>query len=347
MNVFFSASLMGFLAGLAMISTTVIIEKFGGVVGGVFGSFPFNPILAAIGMLINLMEKYGDDEASQAHDFEVAMFSFPLGLTITTLLVIFWQQMPPRLPIKNTTVKGLVLLGISLVFWLSMAVGLVFVLPVIDAQGIDRKITGGVAAAVYSTIAFAVSLTRYVPAPAGRKKVPKYVFALRGLFCGGVVFTSVVLARFGGPTIGGVASVFPAIFLTTMISLWLSQGERVVLGSTNSIMMGFAGTWMFSFPASYLCFSPVGRVWGMIIAFVISLSYAVGLGFFLRWWQKRLESRYQPVRSHDGLDVKEDVEAEQLRPSKSPQTLAGEEEEEEEEEDDEEGDSRAEELKAA
>ena len=329
MNLFLNAALMAFLAGLATIASTVVIEKFGGVIGGVFGSYPTTLILAAIGMLVNLMEEYGDDEASQAHDFEVTMFSLPIGLVLSTLLVVFWQQMPPRLPIKNTTTKGLVLLGISLVFWLSMAAGLVFVLPIIDAQGIDRKITGGVASVVCTAIAYGVSFTRYVPAPAGKKKVPKYVLALRGVFCGAVIFTGVVLARFGGPTIGGVASVFPGVFLTTMISLWMSQGEKVVLGATNSLMLGFAATSIFCFIASYLCFSPVGRAGGIIIASLAALCYSVALGFFLRWWQKRLESRYQPVQSNDGLDAKEDVEALQLRSSESQR---GSEEDEEEEE---------------
>lgn len=320
MNVFLNAGIMATLAALVTITATVVIEKFGGVIGGVVGSYPATLILASVGILINLLEKYdlgapGDYDLAH-HDFEVAMFSFPIAIVSTTLLVVMWQQLPPRLPIRNHVVKGFTLLGISIVFWLSASVGLVFLLPFLDSHGLDRKITGVIATVVYTLIAYIVSFTRYFPSPAGKKKVPKYILGLRGVVAGLAIFVGVVLARYGGPTVGGVASVFPAVFLTTMTSLWLSQGEQVVIGATSSLMLGFVATPIYSFSASFLCFSPVGLVGGVILASLAAMVYSVGLGIFLKWWQRRQEARYHPVKDQEeGLDGKEDPDSVQLRSS--------------------------------
>ena len=47
-----------------------------------------------------------------------------------------------------------------------------------------------------------------------------------------------VIARLGGSIAAGVTAVFPAIFMTTMISLWLSQGEAVQVGAVGPMMLG-------------------------------------------------------------------------------------------------------------
>ena len=49
---------------------------------------------------------------------------------------------------------------------------------------------------------------------------------------------SVLLAQSGSPLLAGIASVFPAIFLTTMVSVWLSQGEAVQAGAVGPMMLG-------------------------------------------------------------------------------------------------------------
>ena len=77
-----------------------------------------------------------------------------------------------------------------------------------------------------------------VPAPPGTRKVSLAMLASRGVLAGGCIVTSIWLSGKGLPLISGIASVFPAIFLTTMIALWLSQGEAVQAGAVGPLMLG-------------------------------------------------------------------------------------------------------------
>ena len=48
-----------------------------------------------------------------------------------------------------------------------------------------------------------------------------------------------------------MASVFPVIFLTTMVSLWLSQGEAVQSGAVGSMMLGSTAVSAFALTAAF------------------------------------------------------------------------------------------------
>jgi Zn-dependent protease with chaperone function len=62
--------------------------------------------------------------------------------------------------------------------------------------------------------------------------------AARGLLAALAIGAAVELAPRAGPTVAAMAAVFPAIFLTTMLSLWLSQGRAVQAGAVGPMMLG-------------------------------------------------------------------------------------------------------------
>ena len=53
------------------------------------------------------------------------------------------------------------------------------------------------------------------------------------------------------PILAGLASVFPAIFLTTMVALWLAQGADVPTGAAGPMMLGGSSVAMYSLIAPW------------------------------------------------------------------------------------------------
>jgi hypothetical protein len=90
---------------------------------------------------------------------------------------------------------------------------------------------------------------------------------------------AVALASVGGPLAAGMAAVFPAIFLTTMVSLWLSQGEAVQVGAVGPMMLGSGSVSAFAVVAAWAV-----PVWGIGLGAAAAWAAAVGLVTVPAWW---------------------------------------------------------------
>eukprot|EP01104_Vermistella_antarctica_P002803 TRINITY_DN13014_c0_g1_i1.p1 TRINITY_DN13014_c0_g1~~TRINITY_DN13014_c0_g1_i1.p1 ORF type:complete len:210 (+),score=16.69 TRINITY_DN13014_c0_g1_i1:196-825(+) len=88
-------------------------------------------------------------------------------------------------------------------------------------------------------------LWKHTPAPKGKKKVPVWIYPPRAVLAALVNFTAVALSPYS-ETAAGTASVFPAIFLTAMIALRLSQGVEVTSGAVGPLMLGALSLDVFS-----------------------------------------------------------------------------------------------------
>jgi len=73
---------------------------------------------------------------------------------------------------------------------------------------------------------------RKVDAPKAKKNVSVVVYLMRGIFAG-VAIAIAVFISFTYPIAGGIASVFPAIFFTTMVALWISHDETLCVGAAG------------------------------------------------------------------------------------------------------------------
>jgi hypothetical protein len=89
------------------------------------------------------------------------------------------------------------------------------------------------------TLALGVALWRISHhAPRGHRKVGAVALALRGTAAGTAIAISAVIAQSGFPIASGIASTFPAIFLTTMVATWVAQGSGVPTGATGPMVLG-------------------------------------------------------------------------------------------------------------
>ena len=217
----------GLVAGLLAIAVTLLVERFGGIVGGLLGTVPTTIVPAAWGMYTT----NPDPEA-----FAAAMGAVPVGMAVNGGFLWCWRVLPGRLPLEGRAllagVAGLALLG-----WAVTASA--------GVAGMDALREAGVAPLWVGAVAFAAlelgglwACRDHVPAPKGSKPVGPLTLVARGALAAVAIGAASGLAGLGSPLLAGMASVFPAIFLTTMVSLWWSQGSAVPLGAVGPMILG-------------------------------------------------------------------------------------------------------------
>ena len=108
------------------------------------------------------------------------------------------------------------------------------------------------------------------------------------------VMIAVLISRSGAATLAGVASVFPAIFWTTMVSLWLTQGSAVPTGAVGPMMLGSCSVSLFALLAPWL-YPAVGSGWGALIAWLIAAPGASTPSYL--WVSARARSKAQTASS--------------------------------------------------
>ena len=213
------------------------------------------------------------------------------GLPSTALLALFfigWTQ-SPRVAVEATTVipvigavNALFLLAyITLVrknFWLALGSSLLIwggfssLFVILDFQGFLLSL------GIYAIVAFLsfwliekgikVKSTRAVSVQNTAKTL-----AFRGLFSGAIIALAVALGKIGGPLLGGMFAMFPAMFTGTLLITYFSQGPlfssammKVALLSASSVVL-YATLVRFTY-------IPLGLFQGTAVSILVSFTYA-------------------------------------------------------------------------
>jgi hypothetical protein len=229
-------------AGVVAILATVAIEKLGGRRGGVVGTLPTTIVPAAIGFWW---------ASSSTADFRDALYVVPAGMLVNALFLWSWRVLPPRLPDGSVRSRLLVMVAASMSAWALMAFLLLRATEAYRGAGLPMAVWGWgffLTAVGLATIA----CLRNGPAPAGTRRVGPAALLGRGMLAASAIGLAVALATLSGPVIGGIVSIFPAIFLTAMIALWLAQGEAVPAGAVGPMMLGSTSVSAFALLAATL-----------------------------------------------------------------------------------------------
>jgi hypothetical protein len=228
--------LPGLFAGTIAIGVTVAVERWGGRIGGLLGTLPSTVVPASIGILAS---------SATTADFQAAMFATPVGMLVNAAFLWTWRALPPRLPPGGLGTRLPLMLASSLLVWAGCAALAHTSLAQARAVGLPLVVAG-----VGGTLALAgvgaLACLRNPPAPKGRRRVGLLTLLARGLLAALAIGTAVAIASIGGALAAGLASTFPAIFLTTMVSLWVSQGEAVQAGAVGPMMLGSASVATFA-----------------------------------------------------------------------------------------------------
>ena len=248
------AEVLSFVLAATWVSmSTVVTERLGTKVGAVVTTLPSTFVVA---MFFIALEEGGDVVAKAA-----LVVPAEMGINVV-FLAVFVALSHRGLP---TALAG------SLGIWSILSAGLFFLSP--DSLVLSLVIfLAGVAA----TTAWLHARHRFDQQAGQHISYTPGEIAFRGLFAGLMIALSVVAASLSGPALGGILSVFPAIFTSTMVILYLRQG-REFAGATGTVMIvGSANVVVYSIIA-VLAFPSLGAWWGTAVALAISYAWSFGL----------------------------------------------------------------------
>lgn len=263
-----SVLLSALFAGLVATGVTLAIERWGGLVGGVLGTVPSTIVPAAAGMYLSGSE----DELLQS------MAIVPLGMLLNALFLGVWVLLPSHLSTRRPLVVTTL---VSLIVWACAGVALLVVIGKATSLGASHWTIGF--GGLFLLIALAVRFNLNPrPAPKGSHQVHWPVLIGRGGAAALAIGCAVWLSSQGLPLLAGLAAVFPAIFLTSMVALWLAQGETVPQGAAGPMMLGgvsvavYALVIMWSLPT-------LGPVLGSLVAWLVAVGgWSYPVYFILR-----------------------------------------------------------------
>ena len=258
--------LSALFAGLVAVLVTMAIERWGGIVGGILGTIPTTIIPATIGIYLE----------AGADDLATSMSLVSFGMLLNALFIGAWIYYPSKK--ESVSVPEMIL--VSLLFWSALAIAMIFALE-FALKHISEFIIS------LSGLILLISLGIWMTwnpreAPKGKNKVSKNVLIIRGFAAALAIGVAVHLSSIGQPLIAGLASIFPAIFLTSMAALWISQGPEVPSGAAGPMMLGGSSVAVYSLIAPW-ALPEFGIVIGSIITWTGSVVL-ISLPAF--WWLK-------------------------------------------------------------
>eukprot|EP01135_Chromosphaera_perkinsii_P001550 Nk52_evm20s207 gene=Nk52_evmTU20s207 len=226
----FSAS----ASAVAAIFSTIAIERCGGSLGGIMASSPTVIVPVSIGIAAN---------SPVLLDFITTLWLVPMALMVNLILLVVWRELPDLSPFVNITnvyAKLAALMIVSLVCWATGCLGLLILLSDLYRHHVHVRLIGLASIVCLFTLAVALCYRRPLPSPGAalRSNRPGMVsFIIRGLSAAIVAYFAVCLAD-DRPPVAAFAAAFPAVFLATVISLWLAHGEDVPVGAVGPMALG-------------------------------------------------------------------------------------------------------------
>ena len=257
------------IAGAVAIGATVAIERWGGRVGGLIGTLPTTIVPAAVGIAAT---------STSTAAFQDAMFATPVGMFVNASFLLCWRVLPPRLPVGGLYRRLALMTVVSLCLWAVFAALGVFGLKQATGQGIPSMWIGW-AFTIAMVVLGVLACRGGASSPKGARDVSLLVLLSRGVLAAAAIGLAIALAGAGGTFLAGMIAVFPAIFLTTMVSLWLSQGEAVPSGAVGPMMLGSVSVAVFADFAAYTL-PEFGAGWGLCLAWVLSVLMVT----IPAWW---------------------------------------------------------------
>lgn len=232
------------VGGLAVATFTTIAERRGSRLGGLLLSFPVKVVVSLL--LIGLNE--GAAFAAEAAG------AVPLGIGVNVVFLAATALLARRASPEMALAGGIAC-------WLVAGVLAVTLAPQTAAFGILAWLAIAVLSLVLLDRLPGVRGDRRSKRDPGKFGVPALL--VRAAAAGSVVAASVLLARVGGPLIGGLASVFPSGWLTTMLLLVRRHGPEFTAATVRVMVAGSAAPALFGV-ACALLIAPLGVVLGLL-----------------------------------------------------------------------------------
>jgi hypothetical protein len=265
-------------AGVIAVAATIAIERLGGRVGGLIATIPSTIVPASLGIAAG---------SPSVEATRIALYAIPTGMLLNAGFLWLWRTLPPLLPSGSLRRRLAVMTTLSLSAWFLGAWAAVAGLHAIGTLGASAMAVAGWSVTGAMGVVGVLACRSNPPAPRGSRPVSVGTLVLRGSLAASAIGVAVILAAVGGATAAGIASVFPAIFATTMVSLWLAQGEAVPAGAVGPMMLGAAAVAMYACLAAWSlpALGPVAGVGVAWLGAVVTTTLPAGV------WLGRLAAK--------------------------------------------------------
>lgn len=247
------------LSALVVVLVTVIAEKFGTKVGGIFGTLPSTIVIALLFIAINKDPHFASDAA--------AVIPAELGINVVFLLVfaLLVHRSVPFAFLITFTVWG-VLSSLLVIFNVDSILISIFIYVL--------SVIGGF---------FVLEFWKKRPS-SGMVKVhytaKKIVF--RGILAGIFISLAVSLSNVGS-IISGIFSVFPAILSSTMIISVREHGPDFAAGMAKSMLLGLSSVVTYSTLVYFLY-----PVYDIVVGTVIAYAFSFGVTLLIFLFRKKI-----------------------------------------------------------
>ncbi len=251
---------LSFLVGSVFITfCTIAAEKFGSKVGGLIGGLPSTVVVTLL--FIGLVQT--PEAASQATDVIPLVMGFSGLFLVTYTFLAQW---------------GLWIgLGSALAVW--SVLSLLTILLNIRHFGFSLLLYFGLLFLCYYLLEKRWRVSTY-----GSQKVRFTFFQIisRGLFSGAIIALAVYLSKACGPIIGGIFSVFPAVFTSTLIISYRSRGATFSRSLAKPLLIsGMVNIVIYAIAVRYL-YPISGIALGTLFALAMSGVSAYGTYTFIK-----------------------------------------------------------------
>jgi len=241
------------VAGTWIGAATVVAERYGSRIGGLVGNLPSTIVVSFI--FITLTQDL-------AYTTRVAQ-AVPVGMTIDTGFMLLF--------VLGARINLAVAIAASLAGWFAMALAA-------NRLGLPAWPVGGLLCLGACTLVFLVMekglKLRTRTARQVTYTLPQML--ARIAFAGTVVAVSVIVARFSGPYWTGLFSTFPAVMLSTLVILYLTQGRAFASATAKILTISAPNILVFAFVASTV-FPRVGLAAGLLAGYTAAALFIVAL----------------------------------------------------------------------
>jgi len=210
------------VGGLWITGSTILAEKCGPKIGGLIGGIPATTAIALVFIGWTQSPLVASESA----------ILLPITTGINGLFIVICACL-----VEFNVILAMVC---SLLIWFVLSLGLVII------QFHDFFLS---LVSLVILLCFSYLFMEYVLKVRSSHE-QSYTFSfsnliLRVLISGSIITLSVVLARFGGPVVGGVFASFPALILSMIIITYLTQGSRLSIlpGESRGRVRKKSGEW--------------------------------------------------------------------------------------------------------
>jgi len=206
----------------------------------------------------------------------------PAGMLINAIFLSVWIYLPRATASLGSERSLAVTTATALLAWAMFGMVTILCIGELSEYGTGPRTIGMIGIAL--TAVFGIVLGwKPCESPKGSREVSKSILLARGLMAATAIGASVWVAGLGYPLLAGLASVFPAIFLTSMVSLWISQGPSVPRGAAAPMLLGGGSVGVYSLVAMY-SLEAHGIILGSIMSWVTAVAvWSMPSYIYLRW----------------------------------------------------------------